>query len=147
MEQRYDALIVGAGIIGCCIAFELSKKGYKTINVDIQTTAKGKIPISDFHSFYPPRRPDDLRFLDEPTGMVVGACYTPESGYVADPTLATQNVEAAVKAKGGTFLYKRKVIEIRQDAERVVGVSLDDAGVRQIQSNTSQSTSCLHGDR
>jgi len=34
MTKKYDAIIIGAGIIGCCIAFELSKKGYKTLNVD-----------------------------------------------------------------------------------------------------------------
>jgi len=39
MKQKYDAIIIGAGIIGCCIAFELCKKGYKTINVDFQSTA------------------------------------------------------------------------------------------------------------
>ena len=34
MTKKYDAIIIGAGIIGACIAFELSKKGYKTLNVD-----------------------------------------------------------------------------------------------------------------
>ena len=34
MAKKYDAVIIGAGIIGCCIAFELAKKGYKTLNVD-----------------------------------------------------------------------------------------------------------------
>jgi sarcosine oxidase subunit beta len=34
MTQKYDAIIIGAGIIGASIAFELAKKGYKTINVD-----------------------------------------------------------------------------------------------------------------
>ena len=32
--KRYDAIIIGAGIIGNCISFELAKKGYKTLNVD-----------------------------------------------------------------------------------------------------------------
>ena len=213
MDQKYDAIIIGAGIIGCCTAFELCKKGYKTLNVDFQSTAgagstsnscgnvrfyystrdgvalayesawywhnwkeyletedergyapfrntgsvfikskvinwpkikesfdavgvkyeewnletlKRKIPISDFHAFYPPKRPDDPHFLDEPKEMLEGACYTPESGYVADPMLASQNVEAAVKAKGGQFLYKRRVTEIRREKDRVVGVTLDD---------------------
>jgi len=213
MKQKYDAIIIGAGIIGCCTAFELCKKGYKTINVDFQSNAgagstasscgnvrfhystldgvalayesawywhnwktyidtedergyapfrntgsvyikskglnwprikkkfdkvgvkyeewdletlKSKVPISDFHSFYPPRLPEDPRFWDEPSEILEGASYTPESGYVTDPTLATQNVEAAARAKGGKFLYKRKVIQIWQDADRVAGVSLDD---------------------
>ena len=34
MNKQYDAIIVGAGIIGAAIAFELAKKGYKTLNVD-----------------------------------------------------------------------------------------------------------------
>ncbi len=33
-DKSYDAIIIGAGIIGNCIAFELAKKGYKTLNVD-----------------------------------------------------------------------------------------------------------------
>jgi sarcosine oxidase subunit beta len=34
MNKSYDAIIIGAGIIGCGIAFELAKKGYKTLNVE-----------------------------------------------------------------------------------------------------------------
>ncbi|MEE8361212.1 MAG: FAD-dependent oxidoreductase [Gemmatimonadales bacterium] len=34
MTGRYDAIIIGSGIIGAAIAFELSKKGYRTVNVD-----------------------------------------------------------------------------------------------------------------
>ncbi len=39
MSEKYDAVIIGAGIIGCCIGFELAKKGYKTLNVDKQPAA------------------------------------------------------------------------------------------------------------
>ncbi len=34
MSKSYDAIVIGAGIIGCCTAFELAKKGYRTLNVD-----------------------------------------------------------------------------------------------------------------
>ena len=34
MAATYDAIIIGAGIIGTAIAYELSKKGYKTLNID-----------------------------------------------------------------------------------------------------------------
>lgn len=34
MEKSYDAIIIGCGIIGNCIAYELTKKGYKTLSVD-----------------------------------------------------------------------------------------------------------------
>ncbi len=33
-EKKYDAIVIGAGIIGNCIAYELARKGYKTLNVD-----------------------------------------------------------------------------------------------------------------
>ena len=34
MTEKYDAVIIGAGIIGCSVAFELAKLGCKTLNVD-----------------------------------------------------------------------------------------------------------------
>ena len=34
MNRHYAAIIIGAGVIGAAVAFELAKKGYKTINVD-----------------------------------------------------------------------------------------------------------------
>ena len=34
MSKRYDVIIIGAGIIGACVGFELAKKGYQTLNVD-----------------------------------------------------------------------------------------------------------------
>ena len=40
---RYDVIIIGAGIIGANIGFELSKAGYKTLNVD-------KLPAAGYGS-------------------------------------------------------------------------------------------------
>jgi len=34
MTKSYDAIVIGAGIIGCCTALELAKKGYRTLTVD-----------------------------------------------------------------------------------------------------------------
>ena len=34
MNKNYDAIIIGAGVIGSAINFELSKKGWKTLNID-----------------------------------------------------------------------------------------------------------------
>jgi glycine/D-amino acid oxidase-like deaminating enzyme len=33
MSKKFDAIIIGTGISGAAIARELSKKGYKTLNV------------------------------------------------------------------------------------------------------------------
>jgi sarcosine oxidase subunit beta len=213
MGKKYDVIIIGAGIIGCCTAFELSKMGYKTLNIDKEATAgvgstgnscgnvrfyystrdgvalayesawywhnwreylevddergiaefhntgsvfikskvldwpkiknhfdevgvkyedwdlatlKEKLPYCDFHSFHPPKRPENPEFYEEPTEFLEGACYTPESGYVGDPTLSTQNVEAAAKVKGAEFLYDIRVTGIRQQDNKVQGVTLED---------------------
>lgn len=34
MSKTADAIIIGAGVIGAAIAFELAKKGWKTLSVD-----------------------------------------------------------------------------------------------------------------
>ena len=34
MSKAYDAIIIGTGIIGCATAFEMSKKGHRTLNID-----------------------------------------------------------------------------------------------------------------
>ncbi len=39
MTQNYDAIIIGAGIIGASVAFELAKKGHKTLNLDKEAAA------------------------------------------------------------------------------------------------------------
>jgi glycine/D-amino acid oxidase-like deaminating enzyme len=43
MHRKYDAVIIGAGIMGCALAFELAKKGLKTLNVD-------KLPAAGYGS-------------------------------------------------------------------------------------------------
>jgi sarcosine oxidase subunit beta len=34
MAERYDAIIIGAGIIGACTAYELARRGWRTLNLD-----------------------------------------------------------------------------------------------------------------
>ncbi len=34
MSHHHDCVIIGAGVIGSCLAFELVKKGYRTLNLD-----------------------------------------------------------------------------------------------------------------
>ncbi len=42
-SRQYDAIIIGAGIIGANLAFEMSKAGYRTVNVD-------KLPAAGYGS-------------------------------------------------------------------------------------------------
>lgn len=39
MPETYDAIVIGAGVIGAAVGFELAKKGWKTLNVDKTPTA------------------------------------------------------------------------------------------------------------
>ena len=39
MRHDYDAIVIGAGVIGVCTGFELAKRGYRTLNVDRQAAA------------------------------------------------------------------------------------------------------------
>ncbi|MFV1991363.1 MAG: FAD-dependent oxidoreductase, partial [Acidimicrobiales bacterium] len=43
MTERYDAIIIGTGIIGAATAFELAKLGYTTLNID-------KLPAAGYGS-------------------------------------------------------------------------------------------------
>ena len=46
MRDRYDAIVIGAGIIGAATAFELAKRGYRTLSVD-RNPAAGYGPTSN----------------------------------------------------------------------------------------------------
>lgn len=42
-NKNYDAIIVGASILGAATGFQLAKKGYKTLNI-------GNLPMSGYGS-------------------------------------------------------------------------------------------------
>jgi sarcosine oxidase, subunit beta len=213
MARQADAIIIGAGVIGAATAFELGKRGYKTLNIDKlpsagygptsnscaivrahysshegvamayegfsywqdwerylgvvddmgtsrymqcgtvllksatghhekvlahyrdlgveyeewdNATLKEKVPVYSTDAFWPPKRPDDPRFWDEPQAELDGAIFTPGSGYVNDPQLATHNLQRAAEAHGGEFLFRASVEQIRRDNGRVTGVTLAD---------------------
>ncbi len=43
MSESYDAIIIGAGIIGACTAYELARRGWRTLNLD-------KLPAAGYGS-------------------------------------------------------------------------------------------------
>jgi sarcosine oxidase subunit beta len=211
--ETADVVIIGAGIIGAAIAFELSKRGHATLTVDANagpslgptsnscaivrshySTLEGvamayegfrywqdwgdyvgvsdeagtavyrqcgsatlksrsghhlkylphyralgvefeewdpgelrrRLPMLDTREFWPPRRPDDPEFWSEPRGELLGAVFTPGSGYVNDPALAGHNLAAAATALGARFRYRARVTAISTRGERVAGVELAD---------------------
>src|ERR1700704_1456761 len=211
VSREADAVIIGAGVIGAALAFEMATRGYRTLNLDrlpaagygptsnscaivrahysshegvamayegffywqdwerylgvtddagtarymqsgtiLLKSATGhhekvlahyrdlgveyeewdnaelvrRMPIYDTHAFWPPKRPDDPHFWDQSDEELGGAVFTPGSGYVNDPQLATHNLQRAAEAKGGRFLFKAEVAEIRRSNGRVGGVTL-----------------------
>lgn len=214
MKKNYDVIIVGSGIIGCCTAYELTKRGYKTLNIDKLPSAgygstsascaiirfhystpdgvamaregyfywlnwghylglvdpqgmakyintgcmlikternkygknlmasmdeigvvyqelthdqmREKLAIVDSRQFGPPVSKNHPRF-GEPTGdAVTGAIYIPETGYINDAKLSTQNVQVACEARGGEFVFRAEVVDILKKGDRVNGIRLKD---------------------
>ena len=41
MSQSFDVVIIGGGIMGCCSALELAKRGFKTAVVEKSTIGQG----------------------------------------------------------------------------------------------------------
>jgi len=212
MSKNYDVIIIGAGISGACIAYELSKNGYKTINVDkmaaagqgstsntcaiirthystlegtaiaydswfawkdwkayLQTTQDSalarfnqtglinmyppghdpgnhiglhktlgipyeiwdkekllkRMPHFADDSFYPPKRPEDPNFDEQPTQKLSDTVvYYPNDGYINDPVLSVYNVQCAAESKGADFIFNVEIVGIRQENKRVKGVAL-----------------------
>jgi len=212
MTEKFDAIIIGAGIIGAPLAYELAQKGYKTLNVDklhdagegstaascaivrahystedgvafayegfkywlnwkdylghikdekglarymntgsLLLKSKGhdwrkvkkhydavgvhyeeltvdqilkKASVYDLHEFWPVRRPEDPHFFDEPSGVLEGAIFCPEGGYVNDPALSTHNIMRAAESHGARFIFNAEVTQIYSRNKRVTGVSL-----------------------
>ena len=80
----------------------------------------------DGHRFGPPARMDDDHFWADPAGLLEGALWMPEAGYVSDPMLAAQNLAVAAERCGVRVLYNAEVVAITQCGGRVSGVDLAD---------------------
>lgn len=86
----------------------------------------GRFPYLDFHRFGPPRPISDDTFWREPTEYLAGALYTPQSGYVGDPTLAAVNLMDAARRAGARLRLSADVAHIDCEGDRAVGVTLAD---------------------
>jgi sarcosine oxidase subunit beta len=85
-----------------------------------------RFPFFEHGTHGEPSRPADDRFWEEPEGEIMGALYTPDSGYVSDPQLASHNLQRAAEAKGGEFRFNTEVTDIRRVDGRVTGITLAD---------------------
>jgi glycine/D-amino acid oxidase-like deaminating enzyme len=79
-----------------------------------------RVPGIDTGRYWPPRRLDDPAFGDEATAEL-GALWTPDAGYVDDPSLAAVNLADAARRHGVGFVLGRRVVALPTG-----GVELDD---------------------
>ncbi len=80
-------------------------------------------PWCDPSRHYPPKPVDSDAFWDEPSGEV-GGYYTPDSGFIDDPSFAAHNLATAARRRGVQFLFRTTVSGIRRRDDRVSGVEL-----------------------
>ncbi|MBU6200697.1 MAG: FAD-binding oxidoreductase [Acidobacteria bacterium] len=86
-------------------------------------------PAFETGKFYPPKSIEDPAFADDPYDQL-WALYDPLSGFMDDPMLAAHNLAHAARLEGAEFRFHTEVVEIRRDADRVIGVTL--AGGEQV---------------
>ena len=79
----------------------------------------------DTGRYWPPKRVDDQAFWDDATGDL-GGVFTPDAGYVSDPTLAAANLAAAAQAHGATMRFRGQVTAVEKQRGRVSAVVLSD---------------------
>lgn len=83
-----------------------------------------RFPYLDNGQYYPPQPVDAPEFWDEAEGQL-GAIYTPDGGFVDDPTLAAHNLFYAATEAGARGFFRSQVTEIHRDEGSVTGVTLD----------------------
>lgn len=88
-----------------------------------------QFPYLDLHRFGPPVSVEDDSFWDEPDAYLAGALYTPQSGFVSDPTLAALNLLRAAQRHGARHRASSIVRSVDHEGQRVVGVTLADGTV------------------
>ena len=71
-----------------------------------------QFPALDTGRFYPPRRPDDPRFGDEPSGRL-DAVRILDSGFIDDPQLAATNLMDAARRLGTEVQLGTEVVKVR----------------------------------
>jgi glycine/D-amino acid oxidase-like deaminating enzyme len=86
---------------------------------------RARVPGIDAGRYWPPKRIDDDAFWAESAGSL-GAVYTPDAGFVADPQLAAQNLAVAAQRHGAEFRFHATVTDIRSVGGRVAEVVLAD---------------------
>lgn len=121
-----------------CLVMKTQGNGYltkildnaRTLSIPYEEWDEDKItrrlPGYDLRCYAPAKRMDDPDFGEPGSGRIGGGVFFPTAGYISDPQLASQNIQAAAQAVGCRFLFNRSVREIPSAGGRVQGVVLED---------------------
>ncbi|WP_410655788.1 NAD(P)/FAD-dependent oxidoreductase [Amycolatopsis sp. lyj-112] len=88
-------------------------------------TLAERVPGIDTGRYWPPKRLDDEEFWEDAKHSL-GGVYTPDAGYVSDPSLAAVNLAAAASACGAEFRFRSTVTAVEKAGGRVTSVRLSD---------------------
>lgn len=83
---------------------------------------RDRMPGVETALFGPPKRMDDDAFAQPTGGDLNGAAYFPDTGYVADPMLATANLASAAKVLGARIMHHTVFNRLAYRDGRVAGV-------------------------
>lgn len=102
---------------------------YETVGIPYELwdadEIRRRIPQLDPGRFYPPKPVEDDAFWADADGEL-GGFWTPDAGFVDDPTFAAHNLMVAAERLGATFRFRSPVTGIRTAGGRVAGVDLAD---------------------
>lgn len=84
-----------------------------------------RVPEIDVGRYWPPKRLDDEEFWEDAKHSL-GGVYTPDAGYLSDPSLAAVNLAAAASACGAEFRFRSTVTAVEKAGGRVTSVRLSD---------------------
>jgi sarcosine oxidase, subunit beta len=88
-------------------------------------TLAERVPGIDAGRYWPPKRLDDEEFWEDAKHSL-GGVYTPDAGYISDPSLAAVNLAAAASACGAEFRFRSTVTAVEKAGGRVTSVRLSD---------------------
>jgi len=84
-----------------------------------------RFPQLDTRTFFPPCRPDEARFFDDP-GELLDCVVTPDAGFIDDPQLAAANLMDAALLHGSVLRLRTRVVGLATVGGRLAGVRLAD---------------------
>jgi glycine/D-amino acid oxidase-like deaminating enzyme len=84
-----------------------------------------RFPQLDTRTFFPPCRPDEARFFDDP-GELLDCVVTPDAGFIDDPQLAAANLMDVALLHGSVLRLRTRVVGLATVGGRLAGVRLAD---------------------